>query len=844
MRHINHTHAAKFAGKTIAQLEDLAMKLERAQWDQANQRRLQLSLGALRSAAQVVLRAHEFLGNAYALSYYLKEDNRTTSDLFHTVRILLEEETEKLHQCVESPKEIFNMVLHRPFVFKKMLHASSMKSREKSHLEGAARVPAVAAVPTVSNSPVTTLKETAIKTPSKEKNNLEDCASEHTTGGGVKDSIAEPTEEKQAFPSTQNEADESQSDAVESVVEVSVNLDANSGIVSSDDAPPLPVVESALETSQNPSFHGTSILEQLQAEDASVRATSTSSTPADEEKESCLEEIEAGSTKPQIDESTVAATNAVAEEEEMPATNNPVHESTQDNESSPSESIVRAQENAARQEIESAIENTAGGSSTDDLLLLMTHVLRSQQKLLRDHTQTVQIVLRKFRALSRKLTEAGLFHDKTPSSTDKDTPTFRVRRYFDEQSGRYYYHDTLQKQSFWTIPNGIPAAQVEGGRPNNNNPSLTLMSSVENINRMRERQARRKEMEARRRVRKQVDQLREIFTDSSIASTQKFTSISNGTFSLAMASMIPGNGTSLKSAIDDLLPADAHLFAMAKDLFETLIPQLEKGLEASDLTWSCSMCTYLNRYKAPNCEMCGTSKKGSCSEIELRTKLFNMPANGWQCQKCTMHNEVNDKLPFGVLVRFRPELVQALFLCKTCATEAPPGQEGSRIIDIIEATAKELAAEAAQRDEMFAEMEASGAAPRCPDKHPLVSFRIDSTFFRCDGPCHSSIPSGSESRRCVLCNYDLCMVCYQHALKHNFEHPEPANTDSEPVAADGGGGAAKEAAATTPAKKAKSTSWSCPLCSHSNGLDTDKCDMCLSEKFLADETSLLATPVL
>ena len=54
MRHINHTHAAKFAGKTIAQLEDLAMKLERAQWDQANQRRLQLSLGALRSAAQVV----------------------------------------------------------------------------------------------------------------------------------------------------------------------------------------------------------------------------------------------------------------------------------------------------------------------------------------------------------------------------------------------------------------------------------------------------------------------------------------------------------------------------------------------------------------------------------------------------------------------------------------------------------------------------------------------------------------------------------------------------------------------------------------------------------------------
>ena len=56
-------------------------------------------------------------------------------------------------------------------------------------------------------------------------------------------------------------------------------------------------------------------------------------------------------------------------------------------------------------------------------------------------------------------------------------------------------------------------------------------------------------------------------------------------------------------------------------------------------------------------------------------------------------NKVNDKLPFGVLVRFRPELVQALFLCKTCATEAPPGQEGSRIIDIIEATAKELAAE-------------------------------------------------------------------------------------------------------------------------------------------------------
>ena len=113
---------------------------------------------------------------------------------------------------------------------------------------------------------------------------------------------------------------------------------------------------------------------------------------------------------------------------------------------------------------------------------------------------------------------------------------------------------------------------------------------------MRERQARRKEMEARRRVRKQVDQLREIFTESvhnvtlpfatrraelhveisfadllpccwrssSIASTQKFTSISNGTFSLAMASMIPGNGTSLKSAIDDLLPADAHLFAMVR----------------------------------------------------------------------------------------------------------------------------------------------------------------------------------------------------------------------------------------------------------------------------------------
>ena len=79
------------------------------------------------------------------------------------------------------------------------------------------------------------------------------------------------------------------------------------------------------------------------------------------------------------------------------------------------------------------------------------------------------------------------------------------------------------------------------------------------------------------------------------------------------------------------------------------------------------------------------------------------------------------------------------------------------------------------------------------DVNPVAPFVSNSRRLFCDplkkqktGPCHSSIPSGSESRRCVLCNYDLCMVCYQHALKHNFEHPEPANTDSEPVVGDSG----------------------------------------------------------
>jgi len=133
-RFANHNFSGKFAGKTISQLEDLAAKIENSGWDHSEQQPLQASLGALRSAAQVVLRAHAFLGNAYALAYYLIEDNCTSSDLFHTVRILLEEATEKLHQCIESPKEILNMVLRKPFQFKKLLQnrANASKAPDSS----------------------------------------------------------------------------------------------------------------------------------------------------------------------------------------------------------------------------------------------------------------------------------------------------------------------------------------------------------------------------------------------------------------------------------------------------------------------------------------------------------------------------------------------------------------------------------------------------------------------------------------------------------------------------------------------------------------------------------------
>lgn len=170
-------------------------------------------------------------------------------------------------------------VLHRPFVFKKMLHASSMKSREKNRLEDAAAgVPAATPEPTVNENSSTTLNPTL----PKEKSNLESCPSEQTTagtGGGTKDST-DDKEVSSASPGVKDLVGEPETDAIESVVEDSVHKDTNSGNASDDDAPPLPPAgesESALQTSQKPSFHGTSILEQLQAEDAAVRPTSTSS---------------------------------------------------------------------------------------------------------------------------------------------------------------------------------------------------------------------------------------------------------------------------------------------------------------------------------------------------------------------------------------------------------------------------------------------------------------------------------------------------------------------------------------------------------------------------------------
>ena len=55
--------------------------------------------------------------------------------------------------------------------------------------------------------------------------------------------------------------------------------------------------------------------------------------------------------------------------------------------------------------------------------------------------------------------------------------------------------------------------------------------------------------------------------------------------------------------------------------------------------------------------------------------------------------------------------------------------------------------------------------------------------------------------------------------------------------------AASSTTSTATATKDPSSKWSCPLCSHRNNDKVSKCEMCLSDKFLVDETSLLGSPV-
>jgi len=45
-------------------------------------------------------------------------------------------------------------------------------------------------------------------------------------------------------------------------------------------------------------------------------------------------------------------------------------------------------------------------------------------------------------------------------------------------------------------------------------------------------------------------------------------------------------------------------------------------------------------------------------------------------------------LPFNLLIRHRPDLVETLYICPACHTKAEPAEEGNTLLDLIKTQAE------------------------------------------------------------------------------------------------------------------------------------------------------------